>query len=297
DDQGHKLLKFSAAAANGGDGPFELRAVVQPDGTTSAYQRIYDSDGTFTERFVGQFQFSGHAGHNHFHYAEFASYYVRGVTAGGGVGGIIAASPKIGFAMWDVTSYDLRLPNAPGEPVYNRPDGPTRPPQGISVGWADIYAWNLDEQWIDVTGLPDGDYWLENLMDPQNRLTEKTHGNNDTLLKFRMIRDNIAFFGEPQGGPPPALPVASNDFRTFPNPWRGDANKGLPLKFVPLADGSVVRIFTSTGRFVREVTSLGGQANWNLKDEEGSAVSSGFYYYTVEIPGAGSRKGTFAVIK
>ena len=31
---------------------------------------------------------------------------------------------------------------------------------GISPGCSDQYASNYDCQWIDITDLPDGDYWL-----------------------------------------------------------------------------------------------------------------------------------------
>ena len=32
--------------------------------------------------------------------------------------------------------------------------------QGISVGWQDVYYSGLECQWIDITGLPNGQYWL-----------------------------------------------------------------------------------------------------------------------------------------
>ena len=32
--------------------------------------------------------------------------------------------------------------------------------QGLSAGWADVYSSDLDCQWLDVTGVPEGDYLL-----------------------------------------------------------------------------------------------------------------------------------------
>ena len=33
--------------------------------------------------------------------------------------------------------------------------------QGISQGWSDSYGSGLDCQWVDITGVPEGDYLLE----------------------------------------------------------------------------------------------------------------------------------------
>ena len=49
---------------------------------------------------------------------------------------------------------------------------------GISVGWADLYDYTIDFQWIDVTGLPSGQYWLESVADPDDRLLETDETNN-----------------------------------------------------------------------------------------------------------------------
>src|SRR5438046_8255321 len=72
-----KLLRFSVAIGNKGDGPFELHGVVASDGTTTATQWIYDNTGGHIERYAGTFVFSNHAGHNHFHFATFVNYRIR----------------------------------------------------------------------------------------------------------------------------------------------------------------------------------------------------------------------------
>ncbi|MBI5202886.1 MAG: IPT/TIG domain-containing protein [Elusimicrobia bacterium] len=180
---GRKLLRFSTAVANKGRGAFELRATVASDGTTNARQRVYDDQGGYQEYPAGTFVFSSHAGHNHFHYADFANYRLRAVTGSNGLGSVLAASDKVGFAMFDNAVYDLSLPGAPRSSVYQRQEQSSLDPEGISVGWADVYDRSLGDQWIDVTGLPNGAYWLEIEIDPFHRLIESDETNNFTWVK------------------------------------------------------------------------------------------------------------------
>src|SRR5687768_9276714 len=52
---GRRVLRFSSAPTNKGRGPFELRGRVEDDGTTTAHQRVYYDDGSFTDHFAGVF--------------------------------------------------------------------------------------------------------------------------------------------------------------------------------------------------------------------------------------------------
>ena len=58
---------------------------------------------------------------------------------------------KQAFCLLDVQQY------VPGSPPARYNCGF----QGITAGWADIYTSGLDCQWIDVTGVAEGDYTLE----------------------------------------------------------------------------------------------------------------------------------------
>jgi hypothetical protein len=188
--QGRRLLRFSTASTNKGAGPFELRANVESDGTTIATQWIYDNQGGHIERHAGTFFFEGHEDHNHFHFADFANYRLRAVLANNAIGSVIRTSDKISFAMFDVTPYDLSLPGAPGNEVYQNP-GSSLDPQGVSVGWADVYHRSLSGQWVDIEGVPDGQYWLEVTMDPSGRITESDETNNTTYVKV-ILKGNRA---------------------------------------------------------------------------------------------------------
>jgi hypothetical protein len=170
---GRALLLLSTATANVGAGPLELRGgAAHENGTQDVFQRIELSDGTHEERLAGEFEY--HPEHDHVHFAGFAEYNLREITANQGVGDVVATGGKTSFCVLDLLDYDLTLPGAPDARVFDSCDTT----QGLSVGWADIYDRELPDQWIDVTGVSDGEYWLEVVVDPENRLLEGDESNN-----------------------------------------------------------------------------------------------------------------------
>jgi hypothetical protein len=207
--EGVKLLRFASIIGNGGQGVVELR----PDGPAAsasndcdgdgkprndrrAYQRVFrdaDGDGVFTrgvdtmsdERFAGCSIF--HPAHDHWHFEEFARYRLVKPKSGH----VVAASEKVSFCVRDSIRFDGDLPGSPGLLHYgNCTENSTT---GLSIGWADYYGSNLPGQELDVRGLPDGRYCLENEADPGARLDESDDGNNgeSTLLRIRgkRVRD------------------------------------------------------------------------------------------------------------
>ncbi|MGH9143243.1 MAG: lysyl oxidase family protein, partial [Vicinamibacterales bacterium] len=76
--------------------------------------------------------------------------------------------------------------------------------QGMSVGWTDEYNWFLPGQYVEVTGVPDGDYILDTTVDPTNRLIESDRTNNCGAVRVRLSQMGTA---NPQAellGPGPA---------------------------------------------------------------------------------------------
>jgi hypothetical protein len=185
-EPGRRLLRFATAVPNIGDGPLELRGgATNPDGGQVVFQRIYNDAERFTDREAGTFTF--HEEHGHIHFDDYAQYNLRAVTEDDGVGDVIATGGKVSFCLLDVAPYDRRLPGHPRREQYNS-CGST---QGISVGWADVYDSALPDQWIDVTDVPDGTYWLEAVVDPSNLIVESDETNNVTRIQITL-------------GPPPA---------------------------------------------------------------------------------------------
>ena len=62
--------------------------------------------------------------------------------------------------------------------------------QGITAGWADVYDWYLPDQYIEVTGVPDGVYILDTIADPDNTILEANESNNCGSVYVRL--SNVA---------------------------------------------------------------------------------------------------------
>jgi hypothetical protein len=185
DGSTHHILRFTAAIWNAGPGALELRGV-SSEGSTQAYQRIYDEAGGVSERLVGQFVF--HPGHNHWHFESFAEYelwtkadYDRWISSGRQEGqarwrGSKTTGQGESFCLRDSQAVE-NLPDSPSTETYGACDTEI---QGISVGWADVYPFYLDEQWIDLgrTKLRPGRYVLRVVADPRNLLYESENGSD-----------------------------------------------------------------------------------------------------------------------
>lgn len=180
---GGRELRFATALANGGLGAFEINAtstiVTNPDGSQSQLvnQKIFNTDGTYSLRPAGSFTY--HPEHGHFHFDSMAVTQLRLRPGGTGVGAVIASGPKVSFCLLDSTRFNPGLANSPALAAYLTCTAGT---QGISVGWADIYSAGLPGQSIDITGIPNGDYWLEVTADPLNAIQETDETNNTARI-------------------------------------------------------------------------------------------------------------------
>ena len=188
---GVKLLRFSTTTWNRGAGRLEL-SPVNSGGTTYAYQRLYSHDASnnwyvASEELIGTFTF--HQAHNHWHFDDFAVYQLRNVNADGSMGSQIRrAGTKQTFCIADTTQIDSTLEHAAPQ-TYPASNCDQNNVQGLSVGWGDTYGYYLDGQSIDITGLPNGVYYLYQVADQDNLIKETNDSNNSSAVKIR-IRNN-----------------------------------------------------------------------------------------------------------
>jgi hypothetical protein len=105
--------------------------------------------------------------HDHHHFSGYATYDLLDGN------GVVVSGHKQAFCILDTKRV---TPGAPSQ-GYNCLN------QGMSKGWADVYARNLPCQWIDVTGLPAGSgYTLRVRINPEQALVESDYTNNEFTM-------------------------------------------------------------------------------------------------------------------
>lgn len=61
--------------------------------------------------------------------------------------------------------------------------------EGISVGWADVYWDELPGQFIDITNIDSGTYWVKSISNPVRSLKEDG-GISSARIKIRLDKEN-----------------------------------------------------------------------------------------------------------
>jgi hypothetical protein len=174
--QGNEL-RLETSVANVGAGRLELRGgAINSEGKQEVSQRIYEPDGTFTDVPAGFFTF--HTAHDHIHFDAFVQFQLRAVTVGDGVGDVVAGGLKTTYCILDFVRYGTS-----GGSARYQGCGQI---QGLSPGWSDYYDHGLPGQSIDITGISSGTYWLEQVVDPDHRLTEANEDNNVARIKINL---------------------------------------------------------------------------------------------------------------
>ncbi|XP_071368262.1 lysyl oxidase-like 5b [Centroberyx affinis] len=122
-----------------------------------------------------RYQWDWHSCHQHFHSMDaFSNYDLLDVTTGRKV----AEGHKASFCLEDTGC----------EAGFRRRYACTAHTQGLSPGCHDIYAANIDCQWIDITDVPPGNYILKVTVNPNFHVQESDFTNN-------IVRCDITYTG------------------------------------------------------------------------------------------------------
>jgi hypothetical protein len=181
-----RLLRFTSTMTNWGRGALEIRAT-RPNTSTpwNVDQVIFNSAGGSRRVDTVLNMSYGGDGHGHWHVNRMVDVDMWSTFRH-------AAGAKLGYCFFDTTIVNRSLPGARGTPFYResmcaRQTGLTNR-VGISVGWGDKYQWSLPFQWIDITGLPSGEYRVRAIVDARNRLVESNDANNCTYTRIGISR-------------------------------------------------------------------------------------------------------------
>lgn len=181
-------LGFSSAVDNIGSGPLiiEGHRTSTAEEQMVADQTIRQHDGsTRTVPDIGRLQYTYSETHDHWHYLRFDRYELRAARNYK----LVAPDHKTGFCLGDRfnTHPDTTIPNEAPQPVLNSNCGKTQTQllslvEGISVGWGDDYVANLEGQFVDLTGVVAGEYYLVHRANADRKLRESNYSNDAASL-------------------------------------------------------------------------------------------------------------------
>jgi lysyl oxidase len=177
---GRTVIRFTGSFWNRGRQPFKLTtAMAGPPPTEDRYDDVYQeiqgTDGAVRRKDIDRILF--HRLHNHYHLVDFGYYILLPLRSADGapVAGNPFVHQKTTFCMRDDERMATQLSEAPSTAVFQQcgTEG-----QGVSVGWIDVYASTLPDQYVDVHDMPPGVYALSFVLDPKQRYLEERKDNN-----------------------------------------------------------------------------------------------------------------------
>jgi Bacterial Ig domain len=217
-----KMLEFTHISWDAGAGPLEIRPSYNPlTGIAQGYQALYASPSpgvwTFekTVPIVGPMVWDPPSDYR-FPLDTFGLYTV---ASNGGLGSLVATSPKVDFCMTSDT-FVGGVPNAPLTNEY--PGSECANPNGrlgLTVGWGDQYESTDGGEDINITSIPDGIYWFRAIADPYHYFQESSSSDKITDTKLQIQGNTVKVLEQthPNSTPPTV---------TLTSPTEGTAVKG-----------------------------------------------------------------------
>jgi len=170
----------------GGNGPLDVEGFRSPASPVmNAYQYFWRNGHIIGRGRAAALGFDTRHGHNHWHFEQFARYALLGADRE-----LAVRSHKQGFCLGPDDPVDLLAPHAVWQPP---PTGLTSQWCGmrtalwvremLPVGWGDTYFNSVAGQSFDITGVPNGTYYIEVIANPLHVLHETRTGNDISLRK------------------------------------------------------------------------------------------------------------------
>ncbi len=184
---GRRLLRFTAMMVNVGEGHFELRGSRAGTAEPMHMRQVFFGSTSRTAPVISEVLTDAVAsyagdGHNHWHVDEMMRYDMWGNSGN-------FRGAKVGFCFLDSDPWATSLPGYNGS-YYRGTMCGTNPSalsnrMGISVGWGDEYEYYLAWQWIDITNVPSGTYYVRATVDPYGFFVESNETNQCAWARVR----------------------------------------------------------------------------------------------------------------
>jgi Lysyl oxidase len=186
---GHDYLAFNSTEWNAGPGTMVVEGFRGPDESTMDAFQYFLADGQPVGKApIGQLEYHAGGGHNHWHFEEFTQYSLLN-----GAQQRVVVSGKQSWCLVNTDALDLTLPNANllgyGQDLGTSCGGPGALwiREVLDVGWGDTYGQYVAGQAFDITGLPNGAYYVRVHVNPLGAMYESNMANNveDRLIRLR----------------------------------------------------------------------------------------------------------------
>jgi len=181
----HEFLTFAATTWNAGPAPLVVEGFRRPGkDVMDAYEYFYAKGKQVSYTKVGTMEYDRKRGHEHWHFKDFAQYNLLDSRQRAKL-----RSGKEAWCLAPTDSVDLLQPGAVWNPGATGLGSACGSEEARTIrevmpsGWGDTYGQYLPGQSFDVTGLPNGTYYIEVLANPDKRLIEVSTTNNRSLRK------------------------------------------------------------------------------------------------------------------
>jgi hypothetical protein len=178
---GRDYLGFAATPWNAGPAPMVVEGFRRSgEAVMDAYQYFRDADGNVVGRApVGELDWDARRHHNHWHFAQFASFTLQDA------GQLeVVRSRKQGFCLAPTNAIDMTVERAAWNPwdvglhTTCGDAGALWVREVLPTGWADTYFQGIPGQSLNITTLPNGWYYARIEVNPLGALYETTTANN-----------------------------------------------------------------------------------------------------------------------
>ena len=149
-----------------------------------AYQYFWRNGHVIGRARAGTMEFDSQHGHHHWHFEQFARYNLLTVDKK-----LAVRSHKQGFCLGPSDPVDLLAPHAVWQPPAIGTSGQCGVAAALWVremlpaGWGDTYFNSVAGQSFDITGVPNGTYYIEVIANPLHVLHETRTGNDISVRK------------------------------------------------------------------------------------------------------------------
>ena len=204
-----RCLRFSLGPMNVGPGPLMLRFDGDPVtglvGRGAVTQLILHANGEESERPGGSSVY--HKTHAHYHHNGFGTLeLLRVLDPAAGTLVPAGGGPKQGFCMldWMIAEWTT-FANDPADSI--RQDcGPVADPSGVQLGlgtgWADIYEYGLDGNYVEFGENTNGLFVVRSIADAFNDVLETDESDNQGYAYIRVTGNDVKVLERGHGSSP-----------------------------------------------------------------------------------------------